>query len=33
VHVLQRPRQAGLTDWPDTEEALALARQLLVQGA
>lgn len=29
VHVLQRPPRPGPTDWPDTEEALALAQQLL----
>jgi heptosyltransferase II len=29
VHILQRPRRDGHTDWPDTQEALALAQQLL----
>jgi ADP-heptose:LPS heptosyltransferase len=29
VHVLQRPRGEGATDWPEAEEALALAQQLL----
>ena len=29
VKVLQRPLRPGSTDWPDTEEALALAQRLL----
>lgn len=32
VHVLQRPSSAGQTVWPSTDDALALARQLLAQG-
>ncbi len=32
VHVLQSPRVGETTDWPDVEEALALARRVLATG-
>lgn len=32
VHTLQRPPRNGKTDWPDAQEALALAQQLLGSG-